>query len=114
MSMPQPISVALVVSEESRIRRLKRKFRLGMPGIGSAYYCALNSLERHPTQLPTHSIHLWLTMDDESFAVCSKIPRNPDRDFYADRFPNEVVRVNSESQLEEWKKRVEDAYLFTS
>ena len=114
MSMPQPISVALVAREESQLSRLRRKFRLGIPGIGPATYCALDSPTLHPAKLPKNSVHLWLAMDDDCFAACSKLAGNADRGFYADRFPEVVVRVARDSELEAWAKRIEKAYLSTS
>lgn len=112
--MPQPISVALVVAKESEIGRLKRKFRLGMPGIGRAHYCALDSVACNPARMPQNSIHLWLAMDESSFEACQRLPAHTDRGFYADRFPQPVVRVASVSELEGWVKRIEDAYVSTS
>ncbi len=112
--MPQPISVALVVANESEIGRLKRKFRLALPGIGRAHFCALDSANCNPDLMPKNSVHLWLAMDVQSFDACQKFPQHTDRGFYTDRFPQQVVRLFSDSELEVWVKRIEDAYLSTS
>lgn len=112
--MPLPISVALVASEEAQLARLRRKFRLRMPGIGPANYCALDSNRLHPTTIPKNSVHLWLAMDDDSYAACSRISGHHDRGFYAQLFPTEVVRVSRESELADWSKRIEEAYQSTS
>ena len=114
MSMPQPISVALVVAKESEVGRLKRKFRLSMPGIGRAHYCALDSADCNPARMPKNTIHLWLAMDEPSFEACQKLPPHTDRGFYTDRFPQPVVRVSSISELGDWVRRIEDAYVSTS
>ncbi len=114
MSMPQPISVALVAATESEIGRLKRSFRLGLPGIGPAHFCALDSATCNPEQMPKNSVHLWLAMDEPSFETCQMLPPHTDRGFYNDIFPQPVVRVSSVFELEGWVKRIEVAYLSTS
>jgi hypothetical protein len=131
MSMPQPISVALIGSTADIVRRAKKHFRLGVPGIGAAY---LASLQTEPTddipaltQIPAAQITLWIALDAKSFSAAQLRHRadmqNPryGRGFYNEHFPEPCILVDfnqspkeSKNQLSELAQRIINAWYATS
>jgi hypothetical protein len=131
MSIPQPIHVALVGSSRDEIRRLRRHFRFSQPGIGPAFFAALDATPGDtivaPADLPIGIITLWLCLGRETFEVCAVLHgrdrRMPgyDRGFYEQIFPAACVQLEDRrsmrrlrQDLSDWAHRITEAWFSTS
>lgn len=114
--MPQPISVALVGSTADVVRRAKRHFRLGAPGIGAAYLASLDAKTTDDippiAQIPAAQITLWIALDANSFSAAQlrhhadlRHPRY-DRGFYNEPFPEPCILVDFSQSPKESKNRL--------
>ena len=125
MSMPLPIHVALICATSDVMSVAKKLFRLSAPGIGPAYYVALDAPAQgdffSPKDLPTALITLWLCLDQESFALAKQlhaqdltVPRYG-RGFYDSIFPEPCLLIeNSRKSLSDWSRKIVDAWYETS
>jgi hypothetical protein len=129
MSMPQPIFVALVGEETSKVSRSTRSFRLSAPGIGGAYYCALDAGSEgrivHPQSLRPGLVTLWICLDRSSLEACEALNARDrtlpgyGRGFYDEIFPEACVlvpdhgTVHQKNLLQDWAKKIIDAWYST-
>jgi hypothetical protein len=110
MSMPQYIAVAIVSNDKKKIEKIKKQLALPKSGINPEYYYLTprdnvsNVLKQD--EFKYAFIHLWITLDDESFAYAEKENikdhknKNYDRGFYKQLLPNEIIKIDVENSLD--------------
>src|SRR6188768_844479 len=116
MSMPLPIYVALVGASSEGVKVAKKYFRLSAPGIGPAYYIALDAAAQgniaSPKNLPVGLITLWLCLDQEAFTFAKRFHAQDlkvsryGRGFYDSVFPEPCLLIEAhQKSLSDWAKK---------
>lgn len=109
MSMPQPLTIAVIASTEAGLATVKGA-ALSKEGIAPRY--RLVTLAQFD-QLQANEIGLWIALDAQALDACQSVEQCG-RGFYDLWFPESVVSVNTREQFNAVTDQVWEAFCASS
>ena len=110
MSMPQPITIAVVASTEGGLATVKGAPALSKEGIAPRY--RLTTLAQFD-QLQANEIGLWIALDAQALNACQSVKKGG-RGFYDHWLPEAVVSVSTREQFDAATAQVWEAFCASS
>lgn len=116
MSMPLPLTVAVVASEASGLRLVKGSQALSKSGIAPRYILVTVKETAGTsafTSIKADTIGFWVALDDVALQACKAVPQYS-RSFYDHWLPEREVLVRTSADFEALTKKIWEAFCATS